>query len=176
MTPRSAGFAASVLCVVLGASACSGDSKETNARQSAAAAASSVLSALSSAGAVVPSAAAAAAAEGSRAAAAASSAASSAAASLTAGAAACDQALPAISAATKAGSYVTAVKIIGGCTTASISTSLKKDPGGVAAAMGICEIAANEAHAHGVGAVTVESVDGKELAIGVKGSPCIGEP
>jgi hypothetical protein len=118
------------------------------------------------------SAAAAAAAAGSRAAAAASSAA----AGLTAGAAACDLALPDITAATKAGTYVTAVKIIGGCTTASISTSLNKDAAGVQAAVAICEVASIVAYGHGVGAVSVESVDGKELAIGIKGASCVGEP
>ena len=88
----------------------------------------------------------------------------------------CDAAELEVKAATSAGGYVTGVKVIGGCTQVSVSTSLKSGPDGAAAATGICEVAASAAYAKGVGAVSVESADGKELAIGVKGSPCIGQP
>ena len=92
------------------------------------------------------------------------------------GGADCDAAELEVKAATSVGGYVTGVKVIGGCTQVSVSTSLKTGPDGAAAATGICEIAASAAYAKGVGAVSVESADGKELAAGIKGSPCIGQP
>ena len=47
---------------------------------------------------------------------------------------------------------------------------------GVSAALDICDRAAAVAYVGKVSNVFVESGSGKELAIGMKGSPCIGEP
>ncbi len=40
----------------------------------------------------------------------------------------------------------------------------------------ICDNAAKVAHVGKVQGITVEAGSGKEVSIGVKGSPCIGEP
>jgi hypothetical protein len=69
---------------------------------------------------------------------------------------------------------VTKIDIIGGCSMVNITTSLAND--GVSAALDICDRAAEVAYIGKVSSVSVESGAGKELAIGVKGSPCIGEP
>ncbi len=88
----------------------------------------------------------------------------------------CDAARDEVRAGLAVSGFVTGVKILGGCTTASVETSLGTTPDDVSSAQGICAIAANQAYGHGVGAVTVESADHVELAAGIKGSECIGEP
>lgn len=72
------------------------------------------------------------------------------------------------------GHDVTKLEIIGGCSMLNISTSLADD--GVAAALDICDRAAEVGYSSGVSSISVVSSSNRELAIGVKGSPCIGEP
>jgi hypothetical protein len=69
---------------------------------------------------------------------------------------------------------VTKIEIIGGCSMVNITTSLADDA--VSAALDICDQAAEVAYVGKVSSVSVESRAGKELAAGIKGSPCIGEP
>jgi hypothetical protein len=69
---------------------------------------------------------------------------------------------------------VTKIDIIGGCSMVNITTSLAN--AGVSAALDICDRAAEVAYVGKVSSVSVESGAGKELAIGMKGSSCIGEP
>lgn len=68
---------------------------------------------------------------------------------------------------------VTKLEIIGGCSLLNISTSLADDA--VAAALDICDRAAEVGYSSGVSSISVVSKSNRELAIGVKGSPCIGE-
>ena len=69
---------------------------------------------------------------------------------------------------------ITGIKIIGGCSSLDISTSLADDA--ISAALDICDIATKVAYVGKVQGITVEAGSGKEVSIGVKGSPCIGEP
>ena len=69
---------------------------------------------------------------------------------------------------------VVAVTIIGGCHQASIATSLAATD--VKAGLAICDSAAEVGYTDGVSSITVDAVDGKELAIGLKDASCIGEP
>ena len=69
---------------------------------------------------------------------------------------------------------VTKIDIIGGCSMVNITTSLADDA--VSAALDICDHAAEVAYVGKVSSVSVESSAGKELAAGIKGSSCIGEP
>jgi hypothetical protein len=71
-------------------------------------------------------------------------------------------------------SAVSAIQIIGGCTMASIETSLARTD--AKAGLDICDKAAEVAYTDDVNSISVESGDGKELAVGIKGAPCIGEP
>lgn len=69
---------------------------------------------------------------------------------------------------------VTAVEVMGQCTTVSLTTTLTADADGTAAATEVCEQAAAAAYAHELGAVSVTAADGTELAIGVDGASCLG--
>jgi hypothetical protein len=69
---------------------------------------------------------------------------------------------------------VVSVTIIGGCHQASIETSLAATD--VTGGLAICDGAAEVAYTDGVSSISVSAKDGKELAIGIKDSPCIGEP
>jgi hypothetical protein len=69
---------------------------------------------------------------------------------------------------------VVSVTIIGGCHQASIATSLAATE--VAGGLAICDGAAEVAYTDGVSSISVSAADGKELAIGLKDAPCIGEP
>jgi hypothetical protein len=61
----------------------------------------------------------------------------------------------------------------GGCHDATIVTSLTDSTKGLA----ICDAAAEVAYAAGdISSITVTGANDKELSIGIKGSPCIGEP
>ncbi len=88
----------------------------------------------------------------------------------------CDAARDEVRAGLAASGFVTDVKILGGCTAASVETSLGTTPDDVSSALGLCAIAATQAYGHGVGAVTVDAASGVELAAGVQGSDCLGEP
>lgn len=156
-------LAALLVPLLLTATACGGKSKDDSAKDSTAKATAPIAATSSVAQSAAGSAS--------------SNVASSVAASGAAGGpAGCDEAELEVKAATAAGGYVTGVQVIGGCTQVSLKTSLERGADGAAAATGICEIAAAAAYEKGVGAVSVESADGKELAIGIKGSPCIGQP
>ena len=74
---------------------------------------------------------------------------------------------------------VTAPEIIsvtteGGCHDATIVTSLAASE--TAKALEICDAAAVIAYAGDLSSVTVSGAGDKEMAIGIKGQPCIGEP
>lgn len=61
----------------------------------------------------------------------------------------------------------------GGCHDAAIVTSLTDSTKGLA----ICKAAAEVAYAAGdISSITVTGANDKELSIGIKGQPCIGEP
>lgn len=70
---------------------------------------------------------------------------------------------------------VTNIKVIGGCMV-SVSTSLQGGPAGAGAARDLCDKAADVAYAAGAKSVSINSITKSELAIGIKGAPCIGEP
>lgn len=71
---------------------------------------------------------------------------------------------------------VTSVRIIGGCHNISIATSLE-DSGSsaVGRALAICDKVAAFAYTGPLSAISVSSKGGRELAIGIKAQPCIGE-
>lgn len=69
---------------------------------------------------------------------------------------------------------VTKIKIIGGCSLVNITTSLAND--GISAALDMCDQAAEVAYVGNVSGISVQASSGKEIALGVKGSPCIGAP
>lgn len=73
-----------------------------------------------------------------------------------------------------ASAAISGVTIIGGCHQASIATSLAATD--VKAGLAICDSAAEVGYTDGVSSITVDAVDGKELAIGLKDASCIGEP
>ena len=61
----------------------------------------------------------------------------------------------------------------GGCHDATIVTTLTDSAKGLA----ICDSAAEVAYAAGdISSITVTGANNKELSIGIKGAPCIGEP
>lgn len=68
---------------------------------------------------------------------------------------------------------ITKVTVDGGCHEINIATSLGKD---VAAGLAICDSAAEVAYTGKILSLRVESATNVELAIGAKGSQCIGEP
>lgn len=69
---------------------------------------------------------------------------------------------------------VVSVTTEGGCHDATIVTSL--DPSDSATGLAICDSAAEVAYTGDLSSVTVLAANNKELAIGIKGQPCIGEP
>lgn len=69
---------------------------------------------------------------------------------------------------------VVSVTTEGGCHDATIVTSLQ--PGDSATGLAICDSAAEVAYAGDISSITVLAANNKELAIGIKGQPCIGEP
>ena len=69
---------------------------------------------------------------------------------------------------------VVSVTTEGGCHDATIVTSLGDSD--AAKALAICDSAAVIAYAGDLSSVTVTGASTKELSIGVKGQPCIGEP
>jgi hypothetical protein len=69
---------------------------------------------------------------------------------------------------------VTKIQVIGGCSLVNISTSLAND--GIAAALDICDQAAAVVYVGSVKGVSVVSSSNKEIALGIKGSPCMGAP
>jgi hypothetical protein len=69
---------------------------------------------------------------------------------------------------------VVSVTTEGGCHDATIVTSL--DPGDSATGLAICDSAAEVAYAGDISSITVLAANNKELAIGIKGQECIGEP
>jgi hypothetical protein len=69
---------------------------------------------------------------------------------------------------------VVSVTTEGGCHDATIVTSL--DPGDSATGLAICDSAAKVAYAGDISSITVLAANNKELAIGIKGQECIGEP
>ena len=66
------------------------------------------------------------------------------------------------------------VKIIGGCHQASLETSFTKAD--VITALHLCDAAAQVGYVDGVSSITVTGADGHELAAGLVGTDCIGEP
>lgn len=62
----------------------------------------------------------------------------------------------------------------GGCHDATIVTTL--DPGDSATGLAICDSAAEVAYTGDISSITVLAANNKELAIGIKGQECIGEP
>jgi len=73
-----------------------------------------------------------------------------------------------------AGGTVTDVKVIGQCTTVSVSTTLTPDADGSQVAKALCTTAGAEAYGKGITSVSIDAADGTELAIGIKDAPCIG--
>ncbi len=69
---------------------------------------------------------------------------------------------------------VVSVTTEGGCHDATIVTSL--GPGDSATGLAICDSAADVAYTGDISSITVLAANNKELAIGIKGQPCIGEP
>ncbi len=69
---------------------------------------------------------------------------------------------------------VVSVTTEGGCHDATIVTNL--GPGDSATGQAICDSAAEVAYAGDISSITVLAANTKELAIGIKGQPCIGEP
>ncbi|MEP7054406.1 MAG: hypothetical protein ABI912_04085 [Actinomycetota bacterium] len=174
---RSVRFAAVALAVALATTACgSSKDKVSSAAASVASAASRLQSAQSAAASQLQSAGSQLQSEQSQAASELSSMAAAAHSEAASRGSDCDAAQMEIKAGLSVSGFVKDVKILGGCTTASVSTSLTKDADGIQSAIGICEIAATQGYSHGVGAISVESADGKELATGIKGASCIGEP
>ncbi len=69
---------------------------------------------------------------------------------------------------------VVSVTTEGGCHDATIVTTL--GPGDSATGLAICDSAAEVAYAGDLSSITVLAANNKELAIGIKGQECIGEP
>jgi hypothetical protein len=69
---------------------------------------------------------------------------------------------------------IVSVTTEGGCHDTTIVTSLGDSD--AAKALAICDSAAEIAYAGDLSSVTVTGASSKELAIGIKGQPCIGEP
>ncbi len=58
----------------------------------------------------------------------------------------------------------------------SVSTNLQPGAEGASAAQALCDKASEAAYAAGAKSFSVDSAVKHELAAGLKGSPCIGEP
>ncbi len=69
---------------------------------------------------------------------------------------------------------IVSVTTEGGCHDATIVTSL--GPTDSTAGLAICDSAAEVAYTGDISSITVLAASTKELAIGIKGQPCIGEP
>lgn len=69
---------------------------------------------------------------------------------------------------------VRSVRVVGGCTSVEILTTL--GGGDSAAATRLCTSAAEVAYSKHTNGLTVLSAAGKELAVGIAGASCIGEP
>jgi hypothetical protein len=89
----------------------------------------------------------------------------------------CGGAVPALAERLSGRRDVTNVEVIGQCTLARISTTLTKSTDGSAVAKELCEAAGHVAYATpGVSSVSVKSTTGEELAVGIKGAPCLMSP
>jgi len=69
---------------------------------------------------------------------------------------------------------VTAIDATGACTLITLHSTLTDNDFGTAVT--ICEAAATVGYVGDTNSVAVTGASGKELAVGVKGAPCIGEP
>jgi hypothetical protein len=69
---------------------------------------------------------------------------------------------------------VVSVTTEGGCHDATIVTSL--GPADSAKGLAICDSAAEVAYTGDISSITVLAANNRELAIGIRGQPCIGEP
>lgn len=69
---------------------------------------------------------------------------------------------------------VVSVTTEGGCHDATIATSLGASDS--ATGLAICDSAAEVAYTGDISSITVLAADNTELAIGIKGASCIGEP
>jgi hypothetical protein len=87
----------------------------------------------------------------------------------------CGDAAVAVDKAIGSSTDVTDIKVIGGCMV-SVSTGLQAGSAGAGAAQDLCDQAADAAYAAGAKSLSINSITKTELAIGIKGSPCIGEP
>jgi hypothetical protein len=88
----------------------------------------------------------------------------------------CNGALARVTAAVAAFSEVTKVTMVAACGQASIETNLPAGVLGSASAdtgIKICKAAATTAYQGDLSSITVDSVDGHELAIGLKGADCL---
>ncbi len=95
-------------------------------------------------------------------------------ATTAAGAASCGADVAAAIKAHLARADVVEVKVIGGCHQASIATTLA--PTDVKSGLDICDAAAAVGYTGGISSITVDAVNAKELAAGLQGASCIGEP
>ncbi len=86
----------------------------------------------------------------------------------------CGEATAALVAQHLARPDVVSVTTEGGCHDATIVTSL--DPSDSATGLAICDSAAEVAYTGDISSITVLAANDKELAIGIKGQQCIGEP
>ncbi len=69
---------------------------------------------------------------------------------------------------------ITKIEVIGGCSLVNITTTLADDA--IQAALDICDNAAKVAYVDNVNGISVQAGSGKEVALGIKDSPCIGAP
>jgi hypothetical protein len=69
---------------------------------------------------------------------------------------------------------VQSIDATGACTIVTLHTSLADSD--LDKAVTFCEAAAQVAYTGGTSSVAVNGQSGKELATGVQGAPCIGEP
>jgi hypothetical protein len=91
-----------------------------------------------------------------------------------AGAGSCGEATAALVKKHLARPDVVSVTTEGGCHDATIVTSL--GPSDSVKGLAICDSAAEVAYAGDISSITVLAANNKELAIGIKDQPCIGEP
>jgi hypothetical protein len=85
----------------------------------------------------------------------------------------CDTVISAVKGAVT-DSTVQSVDATGACTIVTLHTSLADTD--LDKAVALCESAAKVAYTGSTSSVTVNGQSGKELAVGVSGNPCIGEP
>ncbi len=69
---------------------------------------------------------------------------------------------------------ITKIEVIGGCSLVTITTNLADEA--IQAALDICDNAAQVAYVDNVNGISVLAGSGKEVALGIKDSPCIGAP